>query len=236
MHMLRFRVAGPDGTMRDASVRVTRVLNGGYAGRDTAQVRAHVEELAELGVPAPERIPTMYPLSDYLAVQVDRVSAPHGRTSGEAEWALVVPESAAGPDDYLIAAACDHTDRALEAHGVAWSKQSAPDVVGDVAWRWGDVAEAFDGFTLRAWVGRADGGEELIQDGTPAQLLPPAYWIDELSRAGLFRPGTVFLSGTLPMIGGVDQFADAWRVELADGNGVVSRVAYRVERLPDAWE
>ena len=45
----------------------------------------------------------------------------HGRTSGEAEWALVIT----GPiDDVLLTAACDHTDRELEVHGVAWSKNA----------------------------------------------------------------------------------------------------------------
>jgi hypothetical protein len=34
----------------------------------------------------------------------------------------------------------------------------------------------------------------------------------------------------------VDQFADGWRVELADASGTVSRVTYRVEQLPDAWD
>ena len=54
--------------------------------------------------------------------------------------------------------------------------------------------------------------------------------------AGLLRPGTVLLSGTIPMIEGVDQFADGWRVELADSEGNTSTAAYRVERLGDPWE
>jgi apolipoprotein N-acyltransferase len=37
-------------------------------------------------------------------------------------------------DDLLLMVACDHTDRDLEVHGVAWSKQSAPNILGDVAW------------------------------------------------------------------------------------------------------
>ena len=89
-------------------------------------------------MPAPTDVPTLYPLSHLLARQDDVVQVPHGRTSGEAEWALVVGGSA---DDLLVTAACDHTDRALEVHGVAWSKQSAPDVIGGLAWRWADVAD-----------------------------------------------------------------------------------------------
>jgi hypothetical protein len=46
----------------------------------------------------------------------------------------------------------------------------------------------------------------------------------------------VLLSGTIPMIEGVNQFADGWRVEMADPRGQVSRIAYTVEQLPPAWD
>ena len=78
----------PDGA--EVSVVVRSLLNAGYAGRDQAQVRAHIDELAELGVPAPATTPALYPVADYLAQQTDRVQVQHGRTSGEAEWAVVV--------------------------------------------------------------------------------------------------------------------------------------------------
>lgn len=44
------------------------------------------------------------------------------------------------------------------------------------------------------------------------------------------------LSGTIPMIAGVDQFADAWRVELTDPRGLTSRVVDAVEQLAPAWD
>jgi 2-keto-4-pentenoate hydratase/2-oxohepta-3-ene-1,7-dioic acid hydratase in catechol pathway len=213
------------------TIEVGWLFNAGYAGRDSSAFQQHVDELAELGVPAPDTVPTLYPLSNLLARQDDRVQVPHARTSGEAEWALVVGGS---PDDLLVAAACDHTDRELEKHGVAWSKQSAPDIVGNRAWRWDRVADEFDDFTLRAWVTH-DHEDELISDGSPAELLSPGYWIDRLDEAGLLRPGTVLLSGTIPMIEGVDQFADGWRVELVDSAGRTSTAAYRVERLSEPW-
>lgn len=221
---MRFEL--PDGSTREVAVRYA--LNAGYAGRDTAEVRHHVDELAALGVPAPNRVPTLYPLSASLVSRPGTVQVAHAQTSGEAEWALVVT-----PDDYLLTVACDHTDRALEVHGVAWSKQSAPDVLGDVAWPLAEIEDELDRFTLRAWVRHGD-REELIQDGTLGQLLPPAYWIKELGER--LVPGTVLLSGTIPMIAGVDQFGDGWRVELTDPRGVSSRIAYRVEELAPAWD
>lgn len=219
----------------ERAVKITHVFNGGYAGRDTAQTQAHIDELTGLGVPAPSRVPTLYPLSAAQASQTTHVQVPHRRTSGEAEWALVVPTDAATPEDYLVVAACDHTDRALEVHGVAWSKQSAPDVLGDVAWRWGDVADTFDDFSLRAWVRHGD-DETLIQDGSPAQLLSPTYWIEEMGRSGMLAPGSLVMSGTIPMKHDVDQFAESWRVELVAPDGATSTVRYDLEVLAEPWE
>ncbi|GGI75516.1 hypothetical protein GCM10011581_10700 [Saccharopolyspora subtropica] len=225
MFPLRFDVNG-----EIVEVAVTTLLNAGYAGRSQEDVAAHVAELAELGVPAPTHTPCLYPVAPYLAMQSAEVPVQHGRTSGEAEWALVV----AGPDerDLLLTVACDHTDRALEVHGVAWSKQAGPDVLGERAWRLVDVADRIDELTLTAWAGGAQ-----IQHGTLAELLTPQYWLDELRDRGLLQPGTVLLSGTIPMDAAVDQFADRWRVELGDPKtGATIACEYAVRRMPEPVE
>ncbi|MFC7327120.1 DUF2848 domain-containing protein [Marinactinospora rubrisoli] len=230
MPILRFEV----NTGEKREVQVTTLLNGGYAGRSQDDVRAHVEELAELGVPAPTTTPTLYPVAPYLAQQADEVAVQHDRTSGEAEWAIVVtgPE----PEDVLITVACDHTDRALEVHGVAWSKNAGPDVLGTRAWRLTDVADRLDALTLTAWVGEHE-PDTLLQSGTLGELLAPAYWIEVLRERDLLRPGTVLLSGTIPMREGVNQFAGAWKAELADPEtGDALTLAYRVRRLPEPIE
>ncbi|MEV6421361.1 DUF2848 domain-containing protein [Streptomyces sp. NPDC051662] len=226
MALLTFEL--PDGTTR--RVDVVQVLNAGYAGRSQDDVAAHVAELAELGVPAPSVTPALYPVAPYLAQHTDRVSVQHGRTSGEAEWALVVD----GEGELLLTAACDHTDRELEVHGVAWSKNAGPDVLARRAWRLADVQDRLDALTLRAWVTHTGSGEEnLIQDGTLAELLTPGYWAEVLRERGDLVPGTVLISGTIPMAEGVDQFADRWRVELGDAaTGDVIELGYDVVRMP----
>lgn len=225
MALLTFEL--PDGTTRQ--VDVVQVLNAGYAGRSQADVAAHVAELAELGVPAPSVTPALYPVSPYLAQHTDQVSVQHGRTSGEAEWALVVD----GDGELLLTAACDHTDRELEVHGVAWSKNASPDVLARRAWRLADVEERLDALTLRAWVA-SEGKETLIQDGTLAELLTPGYWADVLRERGDLVPGTVLISGTIPMAEGVDQFAGRWRVELGDpSTGDTIDLAYDVVPMPE---
>ena len=216
-----------DGTRRN--VPVVRLFNAGYAGREQEEVATHVAELARLGVPAPSVTPALYPVAPYLAAQRSTVPAQHGRTSGEAEWALVVGEDVTDP---LITVACDHTDRDLEVHGVAWSKNAGLDVLGGRAWRLADIADRFDAIALRAWV-RHGQVEELAQEATCAALLAPEYWLDLLRERGWLTPGTVVLSGTVPMLPGVDQFADGWRVELEDPTtGDVLALAYAVDRLP----
>ncbi|MEU9230560.1 DUF2848 domain-containing protein [Streptomyces massasporeus] len=224
MAVLTFEL--PDGSTRDVDVQ--RVLNAGYAGRSQSDVAAHVAELAELGVPAPAVTPALYPVSPYLAQQTDRVAVQHARTSGEAEWALVV----AAEGELLLTAACDHTDRDLEVHGVAWSKNAGPDVLARRAWRLADVEPRLDALTLRAWVSH-DGKESEIQHGTLAELLTPGYWAEVLRSRGDLVPGTVLISGTIPMAEGVDQFADGWRVELGDpATGDVIRLTYEVVPMP----
>lgn len=198
----------PDASTR--SIEVVRLLNAGYAGREQDEVQAHIAELAALGVPGPSTTPALYPVAPYLASQADEVPVQHTRTSGEAEWALVVTET-----ETLITVACDHTDRALEVHGVAWSKNASPDVLGTRAWRLDDVRDHLDQIQLRGWVGQ---GEErtLIQDSTLGALLTPDYWLDVLRERKIDGPGTVLISGTVAMVHGVDQFAEHWSVELYD--------------------
>ncbi len=181
-----------------------------------------------LAYPRPPTTPALYPISPYLAQQTDRVYVQHGRTSGEAEWALIITDS-----DVLLTAACDHTDRDLEVHSVAWSKNAAPDVLGTKAWRLSDIADRLDDIALQAWVGHGD-TIELIQQGTLADLLAPKYWLDVLTERGDAHPGTVLMSGTISMRKGVNQFADTWKVALTDpATEDVIEVEYRTVPMPE---
>jgi hypothetical protein len=157
------------------------------------------------------------------------VRVQHGRTSGEAEWAMVITENGV-----LLTVACDHTDRDLEVHGVAWSKNASPDVLGRKAWRLDDVRHHLDRITLKGWVGEGDEADTLIQDSTLGALLTPDYWLEVLSERGLNQPGTVLISGTVAMTSGVDQFARSWKVEMTDPVTDYSiKAAYIVEQMAE---
>ncbi|CAN5732043.1 DUF2848 domain-containing protein [soil metagenome] len=218
----------PNGDNVDIDVGL--VLNAGFSGRLQEKVQAHIAELQQLGVAAPTVTPIMVPVSPYLAQQTTRVWVPHGHTSGEVEWALMV----ASDRELFITLACDHTDRALEVHGIGWSKNASPDVLSRSAWRLSEVEPHFDRLQLKAWVTHAS-AEVGIQSAPVADLLPPVYWIELLRARGLLQPGTILLSGTVNMHQGVDQFANTWRAELSDPVlGRSMALNYDVKRLPDA--
>lgn len=190
MALLTFQL--PDGTTR--STEVVQVLNAGLRGTQPGRRGRACRRARRAGRARAVRDPRPVPGFPYLAQHTERVSVQHGRTSGEAEWALVVDSEG----ELLLTAACDHTDRELEVHGVAWSKNASPDVLARRAWRLADVEERLDDLALRAWVTH-DGRETLIQNGTLAELLTPGYWADVLRERGDLVPGTVLISGTIPM-------------------------------------
>lgn len=225
MAVLNFEL--PDGTTKE--VQVKHLLNAGYAGREQEEVQAHIAELAELGVPGPATTPALYPVSPYLAQQVSEVRVQHARTSGEAEWAMIITD-----EGVLLTVACDHTDRELEVHGVAWSKNASPDVLGRKAWRLDDVRDHLDKITLKGWVGAGETPDTLIQDSSLEALLTPDYWLEVLTERGLNEAGTVLISGTVAMTSGVDQFARSWKVEMTDPvTGLSVDAQYVVEKMAE---
>ena len=128
----------PDGSTTD--VEVTHLLNAGYAGREQDEVQAHIAELAVLVSPgpAPRRrfTPSLLTSPSRPPKSASSMLGPRAKPSGR--WSLPRTMS-------WLTVACDHTDRALEVHGVAWSKNASPDVLGRKAWRLDDVRAAWTG-------------------------------------------------------------------------------------------
>lgn len=214
----------PDGST--STVTVKRLLNAGYAGKNQEEVRAHVDELAKLGVPAPTTTPTLYPVSPYLAQQSRQVDVQHAKTSGEAEWALIIDDAG----EELLTCACDHTDRQLETHGVAWSKNASPDVLAVKAWHYADVVDCMDEVRLTGWVGDE---RTVIQDAPASALLEPSYWLQVLEERGERKPGTVLLSGTITMSDGEKQFSNRWGVALEHAALGRIELEYEVRQMAD---
>jgi len=207
---------------------VARVLNGGFAGRDQTQVRAHIEELAHLGVKDPGETPTFYPLFKTAVTQASEleVVAPSGNW-GEAEPVILFTA-----EGLLVTVGSDHTDRDLEGFSILKSKQVYPNVVGRSAWRYDEVVDHWDDIMLRAWVG--EGRSRLFQEAPLAALMRPEELIGRARGLVDGDPvGTVFFLGTVAAKEKII-FADYFECELDDP--VTQRTlvsAYRA--VPIAW-
>jgi len=197
-------------TIRGATVEVEpdAAVVAGFTGRSELETRAHLAELVEAGVTVPAVVPSFYSVPPSLLVQQDAMTVVHGGTSGEAEIALVVD----GPRTYVTLAS-DHTDRVVETRDIGLSKALCQKVLASQAWLLDDLIGHWDQLELRSWL-TEDGGRTLYQDGLAATLLPPAELLDRIPFA--WRPETfVFLTGTLPAIGGIRP-GESFAAELRD--------------------
>jgi hypothetical protein len=189
---------------------VKRVYCIGYAGRNQAKVREHIEELAKIGVPAPPRTPTVYPVSTYLLTAQPTITVQGKETSGEVEFVLFLQG-----DKVYISVGSDQTDRELEKGSITKSKQMCEKTVADQLWDLGDVKDHWDSLILRSWV--TDGkGKRLYQEGAATALLPVADLIQAVKQeTDQSLDGAVIYSGTVPTHGGF-VFAPLWDLELED--------------------
>ncbi|MCV0425610.1 MAG: DUF2848 domain-containing protein [Roseibium sp.] len=182
-----------------------RLIVAGWTGRNRSAVDHHIEELAALGVPAPSSVPLYYQCAPSLLTQEAVIQVLGPDTSGEAEPILLRTGGTT-----WIGLASDHTDRALEAHSVAASKQVCAKPVADRLWKLEDVAGHLDDLKLQSWI-LEDGDWRAYQDGTLASILP----LQRLIEGARLEDGTAMLCGTLPAIGGVRPAAD-FRMALTD--------------------
>ena len=215
---------------RPLSFGLRRLVNVGYAGRDQAAVRAHVEELREQGVAPPPTTPLCIFVAASILTTGDEIEVLPGRTSGEAEVALFVDG-----ERMYVGVGSDHTDRDLESVSMEKSKQICPNVVSRQVWRYEDVAERWDRLVLRSFVTRGEsGGERPYQCAPLSALLPVQALLDcvlsRLPEAG--REGLVIFSGTVPLLGAPADDADRFRCELCDEEaGRWLECSYRIRKL-----
>ena len=166
----------------------------GYAGRDRAAVEAHIDELAELGVPRPASIPLFMVFPPWLIVQAPSIAVAGSQTSGEAEIVVVVDG-----DEVFVTVGSDHTDRALEAFDIVASKGVCPKPLATAGWAVSALEGRWGGLALRS---RIDGGV-VYQDGSAAANLPPMELVAAIPWAGQAPRCFVAFTGTVPVIGDI---------------------------------
>jgi hypothetical protein len=223
--MLQFK-RGAHGRVDRIAAEITTLVVAGWAGRDEAALRHHVEELAALGVPAPSAMPVFYRVSATLLTQTTRLQVLGPDTSGEVEPVIV-----SLADGLWVGLGSDHTDRKAEAQGIALSKQLCGKVVADHLWRFEDVAPHWDEIELRAHALIA-GERVLYQEGRLAALRHPADLIARWAGGAELPAGSAMFCGTISAIGGIRP-ADRFGMELHDP--VLKRTishSYDIEVLP----
>jgi hypothetical protein len=178
-------------------------------GRDQESVRRHIEELAEHGVPGPERVPTFYAATPAVIVAGEKIDVLGSETSGEVEYILLQSR-----DVLYVGLGSDHTDRGHERVSITHAKQLCPKVVATALWRYEDVAPHWDRLVLRSFSG-AD--RRLYQEGPVSEMLDPQ---DILGRVRIRTgrddlEGVLVFSGTLPLVGELS-YGDRFAAELSD--------------------
>ena len=190
-------------------VDIQQLVVAGWAGRDRDAIEHHIEELAAIGVPRPSAVPLYYRVAANQLTQDESVQVVGGESSGEAE---VFVFTVAG--ELYVSVASDHTDRKLESHSVALSKQLCVKPVARTAWRFADVAAHWDELQLRSRIVE-EGVEVPYQNGTLASLRTPGDLIQGYSAGGTLGEGTGMLCGTVAVIGGIRP-ATVFEMELTD--------------------
>lgn len=184
----------------------------GYAGRDQASVIAHVEELKAIGVPAPDRVPSMYWIDPERISTSNKLYVIGGGCSGEVEFFAAKDKN----NNVYITVASDHTDRQLETVSVSKAKQGCSKIIAPLFWDLSEIRMHWDEIILRSWVRETpDAEERLYQDGTLAQILPPEkLW--ELAVEDTVEDAPIsYFSGTLPLKGEIC-YKGAFRMEIID--------------------
>jgi len=201
---------------------IDSVVVAGWTGRNMAAVQHHIDELAALGIEPPSQVPLYYRVANTLLTQVPTIEVLGDGTSGEVEPLLIQSNG-----KIFFGLASDHTDRDLEAHSVAASKQACAKPIAQDVWDFEEIKGHLEDITLRCWI-EENGREILYQEGNLSGIRP----LSELCDGAGFADGTAMLCGTFAAIGGVRP-AGMYRMEASDPvTGKTLALSYGVSTLP----
>lgn len=212
---------------QELAFQVNRLVCSGWVGRDEIALKAHIDELAAIGIAGPGRTPIHLNFSTYLVQTAHNVDVVSGETSGEVEY-VILQQGARR----FVGVGSDHTDRGFEKTSIPASKQMHPKLMAPAVWPMEEVAGHWDSLVLRSWV-TAGGERMLYQEDALASILDPDSILATMPRDdGLPSDGLVLFSGTVPTKMGM-VYGERFEIELEDP--VLSRKlahGYSVRILP----
>ena len=171
---------------------VHRLICAGWVGKDKKGLQAHIDELAELGVPAPTRTPIYMNFWPQIITTFNAIDVVSDESSGEVEFVILREKGR-----MYIGAGSDHTDRGLEKYSMPASKQMYAKVMAPVVWPYGEIKSHWDKIVLRSWV-TINGEEKLYQEEPLAAILNAEDVLLDLPKGVDFpEEGLAVFSGTI---------------------------------------
>ena len=199
----------------------------GWVGKDPKALQAHIDELAHLGVPGPNRVPIYMNFSNYLLTTDDEVTVISDKSSGEVEYVLLRQG-----EEIWVTVGSDQTDREVETKSIPASKQMYAKCFAPECWPYPEVRDHWDRLILRCRVNKGD-EKRLYQEDSLSSILGPQELLENMPQEGLTKNGgLVLFSGTIATKGGL-VYGDSYDLELEDP--VLKRsikYSYKVKILP----
>lgn len=218
-----------DASTRPIEVEPASVILGGYSARSAADRQRHIDELRQIGIEPPERVPAFWPVGANLVSTASDIQVQGDRTSGEVEYALIAHDG-----HTYVAVASDQTDRAFEVHSIPRSKQLCAKVISCDVVALDELRATWDRIVISSEVS-ADGETWLpYQRGELAGMLDPDGLVRACFGTDALADGTVLLSGTIPIIDGETRYLPHFRaiLEVPDSELRLT-LSYRVEMLAE---
>lgn len=227
-HTLRFEAAGRGPVL----VELRHGIIAGWTARNAKAVEHHIAELKEIGVPPPSTVPLYYRVSASLLSTGQTIETVGNTSSGEAEPVLV--------DDgerLYVGLGSDHTDRKLETHSVALSKQICAKPVAPTLWAFDEVEGHLDDILIRSFIRDTEGEAwTAYQEGRLASIRPLVELIAGSPAARSekrLQPGTAMMCGTFAVLSGGVRPARFFRMEMIDERlGRSIEHSYEMKLLP----
>lgn len=205
------------------SLTPEKLIVAGYTARDEESVRAHIAELADIGVPPPASVPAWYDLDPALVTSARTVDVDGAATSGEVEPVIVRVSGR-----HFLGVGSDHTDRDLERTDIVAAKAACPKPVGDTVVEIGDDLSALDWDSLSA---ESTVDERPYQKASVATLRHPQELIERMTvEIGGVAGDLVLFCGTFPLLGGEFVFGARWDLSLSLPDGRTLAHSYEARR------
>lgn len=206
-----------------------RLLIAGYTGKDQASVKKHIDELREIGVPAPPQVPMIYDVSTNLLTTSPSISVVQESSSGEAEVVIMNVKG-----KWYVGLGSDHTDRELEKMSIQKSKQVCSKPISTQFWLLDDIESRWDDIEMRSWM-IVNGEKKEYQTGTLGEFLHPKELIKIITERGYYSEDLMVFCGTLPIVTGEFIYGDGFSAELYDAlTDRKIQLDYKVHILTDA--